>query len=79
MNLIATHDAAKDCSTIGKFSALWNKVSRSVQAAKVVKDELEAALIVPSETCWNSYYDAVSKVCGIAVRAESKLRAVCQS
>lgn len=88
LNLIATHDAAKATkessykkifySTMGKCSALWNKFSRSVQAAELIKDELQCALIVPNETRWNAYYDAVNRIREITVRPESKLRAVCQ-
>ena len=86
LNLVATHDAKMATedqsykklyySTMAKCSALWNKVTRSVQAAEIVHDELGMSLIVPNETRWNSQYDAVDKIRTIATTSESKLRAV---
>jgi len=71
LNLIAGHDSmtANDpsykrlyYSTMAKCSALWNKASRSVQSAEIVKEELQTSLIVPNSTRWNSHYDAVDKI-----------------
>ena len=75
LNLIATHDADKTKAdnaykkvyycTLGKCSALWNKWSRSVHAAEVIKDGLEVSLVVPNDTRWNSQYDALDQLRGI--------------
>ena len=72
LNLLATHDADKAkadnaykkvyYSTLGKCSALWNKWSRSVHAAEVIKDGLTISLVAPNDTCWNSQYDALDQL-----------------
>ena len=63
---------------MAKCSALWNKVSRSVQSAEILHDELQTALIVPNDTRWNSQYDAVDKIRHLATTAETKFRTVCE-
>ncbi len=75
MNLIAVKDAEAACenaaykkvsrSAMGKCAALWNKVSRSTVAAEALFQAVKFALIVPNATRWNSYYQAVDKVCDI--------------
>lgn len=87
INLIGTRDALKATadaaykkvyySTMAKCSALWNKVSRSVQSAEILHDELQTALIVPNDTRWNSHYDAVDKIRHLLTTAETKFRTVC--
>jgi hypothetical protein len=88
LNLVATTDAAKAntdaaykklyYSTMGKCSALWNKVSRSLQASETVHDELGIVLILPSDTRRNSQFDAVDKIRTVATSADAKLRPVCE-
>lgn len=88
LNLVATHDAAKATedgsykklfnSTIAKCSALWNKFSRSVQAAEIFNDELQTALIVPNDTRWNAHFEAVDKIRVLATSSETKFRSVCE-
>ena len=93
LNLIATHDADKTkadnaykkvyYSTLGKCSSLWNKWSRSVHAAEVIKDGLEVSLVVPNDTRWNSQYDALDQLRGIISETsgepgEVKLRKICE-
>ena len=59
-------------------SALWNKASRSVQAAEIVHHELNMAVIVPNDTHWNSHYNAVDKIQHMTLTAETKFRVVCE-
>ena len=46
-------------NSFAKCCALWNKASRSSQAAEEV---LKRKLIVPTVTCWNSYFDDVERI-----------------
>lgn len=90
LNLIATHDAGKAkadnaykkvyYSTMGKCSALWNKWSRSVHAAEVIKEGLKVSLKVPNDTRWNSQYDALNQIRGIVAETsgEVNLRQICE-
>lgn len=44
---------------------LWNKASRSTVAAETVDDIIAKKLLVPCSTRWNSFYDALARICEI--------------
>ncbi|XP_059187943.1 uncharacterized protein LOC131970539 [Centropristis striata] len=48
-----------------KCTGLWNKASRSTVAAETVHDVISKMLLVPCTTRWNSFYDALARICGI--------------
>lgn len=83
LNLVAVHDAESACndaqykkimrSTMAKCSAAWNKASRSTQAAEIVRDKCNLALIVPNATRWNSTFYAMERIHRIATQAEGLL------
>ena len=51
----------KKC-TVGKCSVMWNKWSRSVQAAEVIKEELTASFVILNDIGWNAHYDALDQL-----------------
>lgn len=88
MNLIAVADSesANDDasykklsrSTFAKCSALWNKSSRSPQAAEVVHDSSQITLAVPNATRWNSFFYSISKLYSIVEKkSEVVLNDIC--
>ena len=48
-----------------KYTGLWNKASHSTVAAETVHDIIAKKLLVPCTTRWNSFYDALARICGI--------------
>ncbi|VDK47616.1 unnamed protein product [Anisakis simplex] len=68
-NLIATKDSEKVLdkiafkkayrSALAKAKALWNRQNQSTITANALHKELGVRLIVPSDTRWNSFYDAI--------------------
>ncbi|KAK0137463.1 putative AC9 transposase [Merluccius polli] len=52
-------------SATTKCTGLWNKASRSTVAAETVHDVISKKLLVPCTTRWNSFYDALDRICGI--------------
>ena len=49
-------------SSFAKCYALWNKASRSSQAADQIEGVLKQKLIIPTVTRWNSYFIAVLRI-----------------
>ena len=71
LNLVSTVDAEKaeenpaykrlSRATFAKCQSLWNKSSRSSQAAEVIEDECGLVLLKPNATRWNSVFMAVER------------------
>ena len=73
LNLVASTDVDKHLqsstfsksvyrSSFAKCTALWNKTRRSTIAADKMNEKLKRKLLVPSPTCWNSFYDSIVRV-----------------
>ena len=88
LNLISTTDAEKaeadpnykrlSRSTFSKCSALWNKNSRSVQVAEMVKEKCGSSLIKPNATRWNSIFMAVQHLNRvIKEKGENVIHSIC--
>ena len=65
-------------STFAKCQGLWNKTSRSVNAAEVVEKHCKLQLVQPNATRWNSFHRAVERLLKIIKdQGEGSLRSVC--
>ena len=71
LNLVSTVDAEKaenpvykrlSRATFAKCQSLWNKSSRSSQAAEVIEDECGLVPLKPNATRWNSVFMAVERL-----------------
>ncbi|XP_040191844.1 uncharacterized protein LOC120924995 [Rana temporaria] len=54
-------------SATAKCTALWNKTSRSALATETVDELVSKKLLVPCTTRWNSFYDALARICEISM------------
>ena len=64
--------------TFAKCQALWNKASRSTQAAEVVQEECSLVLLKPNATRWNSVFMAVERLNHIAkTKGENAIHKLC--
>lgn len=54
-------------SATAKCTALWNKASRSTVAAETVDDVIARKFLVPCTTRWNSFYDALVRICEVPI------------
>lgn len=88
LNLISTVDAEKaekdptykrlTGGTFAKCQALWNKASRSTQAAELVQKECGLVLLKPNATRWNSVFMAVERLNHIAkTKGENAIHKLC--
>ena len=88
LNLISTVDAEKaeedptykglTRGTFAKCQALWNRSSRSTQAAEVVEEECGLVLLKPNATRWNSIFMAVERLNHIAkTKGENSIHKLC--
>jgi hypothetical protein len=58
--------------------SLWNKSSRSSQAAEVVEDECGLVLLKPNATRWNSVFMAVERLVRIMKdKGENTVQKLC--
>uniref|UniRef100_A0A8C1VIK2 HAT C-terminal dimerisation domain-containing protein n=1 Tax=Cyprinus carpio TaxID=7962 RepID=A0A8C1VIK2_CYPCA len=48
-------------------TALWNKTSRSALATETADELVSKKLLVPCTTRWNSFYDALARICEISM------------
>ena len=80
LNLVSTVDAEKaenpvnkrlSRASFAKCQSLWNKSSRSSQAAEVIEDECGLVLLKPNATCWNSVFMAVERLVRIMKKGEN--------
>jgi KRAB domain-containing zinc finger protein len=88
LNLVSTVDAEKaeenpvykrlSRATFAKCQSLWNKSSRSSQAAEVVEDECGLVLLKPNATRWNSVFMAVERLVRIMKdKGENTVQKLC--
>ncbi|XP_065126262.1 uncharacterized protein [Paramisgurnus dabryanus] len=54
-------------SATAKCTSLWNKTSRSALATETVDELVSKKLLVPCTTRWNSFYDALARICEISM------------
>ena len=88
LNLVSTVDAEKaeehpiykrlSRGTFAKCQSLWNKSSRSSQAAEVIEDECGLVLLKPNATRWNSVFLAVERLVRIIKeKGENAIHKLC--
>ncbi|XP_041852003.1 uncharacterized protein LOC121646934 isoform X2 [Melanotaenia boesemani] len=90
LNLVATVDlSAADAdpvykrvsrSAFAKCHSLWNKTSRSTQAAEIIAKKCKLQLVRPVETRWNSLFFAVERLGRIInEQGEEAIASVCSA
>ena len=90
LNLVATVDlsvANADAvykrlsrSTFAKCQGLWNKSSRSTQAAEIIAKNCKLQLVRPVDTRWNSLFYAVERLVRIiSEQGEEAIATVCSA
>ena len=73
LNLVASLDVDKSLSSsslsrniyrssFAKYTALWNKASRSTVASDLVRKTVKRKLLIPTPTRWNSHFDTVLEI-----------------
>lgn len=71
LNLIACADTNKISNPTfkrlkrivdSKLKSVWNKQSRSSLSSDFIKEKLGKLFVLPNQTRWNSYYDAIVRV-----------------
>ena len=88
LNFVSTTDADKveadlnykrlSRSTFAKCAALWNKASRSVQVAEMMKEKCGLSLKKPNATRWNSIFMAVQRLNRIIKeKGENVIHSIC--
>ena len=87
LNLIATTDISKIKnaqfkslfkSTVKKLQAIWVVQRRSTKASDAIKSTLKTLFVIPNQTRWNSFYDAMARTKSFIIHQNDGLRKVFQ-